>query len=378
MDSTNRDNFIEYKRKKPTFIISNEITPDSLTFNLKVVDSKGETSDIDSVEIIVTPQNNPPIAKARANLDTVTVGQPITFNGLESFDINDDTLTYLWSISNAPTGNTATLSDINAISPTFIPHIEGTYLFDLIVNDGQNNSTIDKVMITVIPNRSPIADAGMDQTVPAGNAVTLDGSDSHDPDGDNISYRWSVRTAPENSNANLSATDAISPTLTLDIAGVYVIELVVNDGQTDSPVDIVVMTVNSKLNQPPIAKAGIDQTVEVSKEITLDGSTSIDPDGDAITYQWSISSAPEGSTAALSATNVISPTLTPDIAGVYVIELVVNDGQTDSPVDIVVITAKSSQSPIANAGIDQTVQVANEVTLDGSGSNDSDGDAITR
>jgi len=363
--------------KKPTFIISNEITPSTLVFNLKVIDSKGETSDLDSVEIIVVPHNDPPVAKARTNPVPVTVGQAIMLNGHESFDINDDSLTYLWSIKTAPAGNTATLSDINAISPTFIPHLEGTYLFDLMVNDGQENSTIDKVMVTVIPDRPPIADAGIDQTIQVGNKITLDGSASHDPDGNDISYRWSVRRAPEGHNANLLASDTISPSLIPDIAGVYVIELLVNDGQTDSPVDIVVITVSSKPNQSPVANAGIDKTVEVSKEIILDGSASIDPDGDAITYQWSVRRAPEGNNATLSATNVISPTLVPEIAGVYVIELVVNDGQTDSPVDIVVITVKSSQLPIANAGIDQTVPVANEVTLDGSGSKDPDGDAIT-
>jgi len=135
-------------------------------------------------------------------------------------------------------------------------------------------------------NTSPISNAGGDQTTLVDNEVTLDGSNSKDLDGDNISYQWSVRSAPEGSNASLSATNVIAPTLIPDMVGIYLIELVVNDGQTDSPADIIVMTVNREPNQAPIANAGIDQTVPVGHAVTLDGSDSHDPDGDEITYQW--------------------------------------------------------------------------------------------
>ncbi len=86
----------------------------------------------------------------------------------------------------------------------------------------------------------------------------------------------------------------------------------------------------SQTNQPPVASAGADQAGEQSYEITLDGSGSSDPDGDPITYAWSIVSEPEGSMASLPDVKKVNPNFTPDKAGTYVLQLVVNDYFTDS------------------------------------------------
>jgi hypothetical protein len=90
-------------------------------------------------------------------------------------------------------------------------------------------------------NHIPIADAGPDQMVYAcvdGIAeVTLDGSDSNDIDGDELSYYWSWMIDDEIYDAN-----GVSPTIELP-AGEHVIELVVNDGIEDSEPNEVVITV---------------------------------------------------------------------------------------------------------------------------------------
>jgi hypothetical protein len=65
--------------------------------------------------------------------------------------------------------------------------------------------------------------------------------------------------------------------------------------------------------------------VEVSTQVTLDGSGTSDPDGDDLTFNWSLD-APSGSGSALSDRSAESPTFTPDVEGDYTATLEVSDG----------------------------------------------------
>jgi len=179
--------------------------------------------------------------------------------------------------------------------------------------------------------------------VDTGTGVTLDGSGSSDPDGDTITYSWAL-TRPDGSGATLSGANTASPTFTPDIDGDYVATLIVNDGELDSDPDSVTVTASSippPANQAPIADAGPNQEVETGTGVTLDGSGSSDPDGDTITYGWSLT-VPDGSSATLTGADTASPSFTPDVDGDYVATLVVNDGELDSDPDSVTVTASTT------------------------------------
>lgn len=98
-------------------------------------------------------------------------------------------------------------------------------------------------------------------------------------------------------------------------------------------------------NQPPIADAGPDRTVRVGETVTLDGSRSRDPEGQPLRYQWRIVTSPEGSTATLSGAETVRATFVPDVAGVYILELVVRDTGGATGVDQVQITAEEPPPP---------------------------------
>lgn len=78
--------------------------------------------------------------------------------------------------------------------------------------------------------------------------------------------------------------------------------------------------------QPPVAVAGLDQAVVTGQTVQLDGSGSNDPNGDPLTFSWTIASRPAGSASVLSGATTVNPTFVADVAGVYVVELSVNDG----------------------------------------------------
>jgi hypothetical protein len=93
-------------------------------------------------------------------------------------------------------------------------------------------------------------------------------------------------------------------------------------------------------NLPPVANAGPDQTVTTGQVVTLSGTRSTDPNGDPLTYGWCLKGRPAGSNATLNGSNTAQPTFTPDVSGSYVFCLTVNDGQTGSASDTVVVEAR--------------------------------------
>lgn len=92
-------------------------------------------------------------------------------------------------------------------------------------------------------------------------------------------------------------------------------------------------------NTAPVANAGPDQNVAVDDVVTLTGAGSSDVNGNPLTYAWTLTSKPEGSTAALTGATTVSPTFTADLAGTYVASLVVNDGTVNSAPDTVSVVA---------------------------------------
>ena len=110
-------------------------------------------------------------------------------------------------------------------------------------------------------NGVPIADAGPDQTAAVGQTAYLDGSRSSDADGDPLTYSWILVAAPHDSWATLSEPNSVFPSVFIDVRGRYQFELVVDDGQSSSVPDTVII---GTVNSAPKADAGSDVTVGVA------------------------------------------------------------------------------------------------------------------
>jgi hypothetical protein len=213
----------------------------------------------------------------------------------------------------------------------------------LVVNDGALNSPVTTTTITAAAaNSAPVANAGLAQNVTTGSVVTLTGAGSTDANGDTLTYIWSFASMPTGSTAALSSTSAVSPTFTANLAGTYVVNLLVNDGKVNSSNVSAVTVTASAANSAPVANAGTSQTVVVGSTVTLTGAASTDANSDSLTYKWTLTTKPTGSTATLSSTTGVSPTLRVDIVGTYVASLIVNDGKVDSAVATVPITVTTT------------------------------------
>ena len=307
---------------------------------------------------------NGPFANPGSN-QTVPVLSIVTLNGGGSTNPSGiGPLTYSWAIQSAPAGSTAKLSNANNVIATFVPDLLGTYVVALTVNNGAQTDT-NTVTISTI-DAPPTANAGANQTVAVGSHVTLDGTRSFDVNSQPLSYSWSFVTIPNGSAAFLSGIRSPNPSFLADVAGSYIVGLVVNDGTLSSSQSTVTITTG---NTPPVAVAtATPQIATVNGLVQLDGSKSTDVDGNPLTYLWSLSTtqAPQ-SKATLSNPNIVNPTFTADVAGTYVAQLIVSDGTIPSQPVTVTITTNTVLAPTANPGSNQMVAAGATVHLQGSG-----------
>ena len=253
-------------------------TDQVLTFELTVSD--GIASSTDTVTITVDA-NGTPVANAGPDQST-TGGEIVGLDGSASSDSENDTLSYSWVQTG---GQTVTLSDPTLARPVFTAPAglasSAQLTFELTVDDGISSST-DTVVIEVLPNSAPIADAGADiGPIESGQTVTLDGSASSDPDGDAITYRW-IQTA--GTGVTLSNVNAASPSFTAPLVnGTETLEfrLQVSDG-TILSTDTVRVTVQALGTVTIITNVvGADETVSFSsnvpglaRSVTTSGGTS--------------------------------------------------------------------------------------------------------
>ena len=306
-------------------------TSGDYVFTLSVTDANGRSSS-DSVVVSVTnptvaANNRPPTANAGPD-QSVETNTPVTLTGAGS-DPDGDPLTYSW----AQTSGTAVMLTVSGNERAFTPTSSGSYSFVLTVTDDKGLSASDSVVIVVTnpaqpPNQAPAASAGVDQQVEAGTPVTLTGVGS-DPENDPLTYSW----AQSGGSPVTLAGSANIRTFTPTVSGLYTFTLTITDLGGLSDNDDVQVTVTDAptptepvpMNKPPVAAAGIDQSVPTGSSVALNGTASSDPDGDALTFNWQQTGGP---TVALSDATSAQPSfVAPGEPAALTFSLIVTDSK---------------------------------------------------
>ncbi|WP_296703620.1 PKD domain-containing protein, partial [Algoriphagus sp.] len=164
-----------------------------------------------------------------------------TLDGSASKDEDGTITAFAWSQTSGPQ---VTLKSPNKAKTAVEILAAGTYVFELKVTDDQGSSSQDQVKITVNApeNNPPRAEAGADIsiTIPNPNSpgsVTLDGSNSVDPENGTLSFRWSFEGGP--STPSILKPDQAKTTVSGLLEGEYKFALNVKDSAGSSSSDSV-------------------------------------------------------------------------------------------------------------------------------------------
>lgn len=261
--------------------------------------------------------------------------------GSGTFDVTrvGDVFAFLWNGVSlfTTTSVTTEVSEVRLEIRTFDPSLDRftprSYMGTLSIDFLEFSGT------TVLDAVKPTAVAGSNQAIHSGQVINLDGSGSFDDTtaSINLKYSWSISSSPPNSTTALVGANSVNPSFLADLPGTFELELIVED-EAGNVSDPSVVSVSSE-NAAPQANAGDDQIIIISDTAFFDGTASSDADNDLLSYSWTVLSAPVGSSATLIGSTSDAPTLTPDLAGLFEIELVVSDGFDVSAPDSVTLTA---------------------------------------
>ena len=317
-----------------------------LDFTLTVRDVDGNSNAADFTVTVRNSINEPPGADAGADRPA-DEGETVQLDGSGSSDPNGDRLTYLWVQTGGPD---VTLSGDDGVRAEFVaPQVKSPQglVFELTVTDTHGDEGGPaRVTVTVQDSHSnlPVAVAGDDRPVGEGAPVTLDGSNSYDPNGDQLTYLWRQTAGSDVQLSNTTAAVAMftSPGVSGDRVLEFALTVTDVDGQHTDTVSI---TVQHAGTNTPFARPGDSRSVGEGDAVTLDGSMSYDPNGDVITHKWAqISGTPVTLSGAGTAVASFDAPRVPDDERL-VFELTVDDGITGGSARITITVLDDLNDP---------------------------------
>lgn len=303
---------------------------EGVTYHFVVRAYVGALESVDSEEVSFTPEisNQAPVADAGSN-QTVKEGDSVILNAGNSTDLDDGIASYSWKqISGTP----VEILNANAQKASFAAPYVGmagdSLVFELTVADhsGVTSTATCTINVTWV-NVAPIANAGSEYLASEGDVVTLSADGSSDADNGIVSYKWEQISGTSVSlSSKTGKTVSFTAPMVAKGGETLKFKLTVTDAGNLTDTAIALVTIEHE-NMAPIADAGDDQDAVAGDKVALDGTISVDPEGDDLTYRWTQT---HGMNVTLSDPTAANPTFIAPNAGVSGAELIFTLTVTDS------------------------------------------------
>ncbi len=327
----------------------------TLHFGLTVTDSTGTSrQDYATVVFQNLQKNAPPQVSASTTASVFRPGATVALNA-SATDADGDPLTYSWTQVSGPAA-VVTSPNLAAASVT-APVATATLVYRVTVSDGTGEpNAVATADVSFSVNRPPVVGAtSTPASGPDGTFVTLSGTTTTDPDGETLTFAWSEIPPLTGSPVTLSGASTATATFTMPAytgtptARRRTFRLTVTDSMGPSfPATRDVTFSPNRAPEIPTLVTGGDRKVFYSdssstssdKSETVSVTSLTDPDGDALTFSWTVESGPITSTAVLlSATSGSSITFRSapkptsqqqNTGGIYVLGVTATDGVEQS------------------------------------------------
>jgi len=320
-------------------------------FRLTVTDGNNLTSSSSvAITIFVPGDNILPTADAGVDVQQY-VNTMITLDAHESKDADGDRsgLTYRWTQLSGPQ---VQLSNANAMQPYFLPTQVGSYVFGLIVNDGDYDSRSDTVTVSILPTSGefPVCEIHVEGErategfTTVGIPIELESVVMGVTDESSVTRQW---RQVYGSATGIPDREAEICTFNPVKEGIYQFRLDIYQGTVQGRGAEITITVFGD-NQPPTADAGddiMDATMNEPLMLTGSGTDDTLAEGD-LEYTWGQLLGP---LAPMDDPTSLTPTLTPPKTGVYQFQLIAYDGVYESVPSKVYVVVHSDYNKVPTA-----------------------------
>lgn len=236
------------------------------TLVLTVFDDDGTQASAQQV-VRVTDPNRSPVPTVHVK----QVGANVTLEATAT-DPDGDAVTFQWQIGNA-TNSTAKVQRM---------YPQGSHNYTLTATDAKGKFTIKTGTFTV-GVKQPQADFDF---IVSGFNVTLDASQSKDPEGNPLTYTWQLPGGQSATGSSLTRTfETGNHTVTLTARNPW--------GKTSTLSQAVTITKTNLLPVPVFTA----QVASDGLTVAVDASNSTDPDGDALSFKWTFGDGGTATTA---------------------------------------------------------------------------------